>query len=128
LKNKKALLMSLALTAVLSGCYSLNPYAGLYAPGGELADKHEGPLLLADITDESINAMFPKGTQKAQVMQVLGTPGYSSSSTDGLSLQTFTHIFTSYERETVDVQSVTVEYDATGAVAKLTLSRSNNSW
>jgi len=85
--------MSLALTAVLSGCYFLNPYAGLYAPGGELADKHEGPLLLADITDESI-----------------------------------THIFTSYERETVDVQSVTVEYDATGAVAKLTLSRSNNSW
>ena len=59
--------MSLALTAVLSGCYFLNPYAGLYAPGGELADKHEGPLLLADITDESINTALPTSSPAMNV-------------------------------------------------------------
>jgi outer membrane protein assembly factor BamE (lipoprotein component of BamABCDE complex) len=120
----------LALSGMVSGCIPL--YAGyeqnMYAPGGTLADKNEGPAILASATDASLAAMFPKGTKKAVVMQTLGNPQTSSTSTGGKSTQLFTHTFTSYARQVVDMQMLMVEYDENDAVSKLTLTRSNNKW
>lgn len=108
---------------LLSGCMP-----DFYAPGAALADKHEGPMMLATATSESIAAMFPKGTTKAQVVQVLGAPHTSTNSSDGSSTHLFSHNFTSYERKFVQVQTLVVEYDSGGAVQKTTLSNSNSSW
>jgi|SRR5690606_20536739 hypothetical protein len=124
----------LGLSGMVGGCVPY--YAGydnmytqnMYAPGGQLADKNEGPMLLASATDASLAAMFPKGTNKTAVMQVLGNPLTSSTSSDGKSTQSFTHTFTSYARKLVDMQILTVEYDKQGGVANLTLTKSSNTW
>ncbi|HUG57089.1 MAG TPA: hypothetical protein VL002_02500 [Candidimonas sp.] len=120
----------LALSSIVGGCVPY--YAGyeqnMYAPGGALADKNEGPAILASATDSSLNAMFPKGTQKTVVMQALGNPGSSSTSTDGKSTQSFTHSFTSYARKLVEMQILTVEYDKKGGVSNMTLTKSSNTW
>ncbi|MGB3289120.1 MAG: hypothetical protein WBA83_07600 [Burkholderiaceae bacterium] len=124
----------LALSGVAGGCVPY--YAGydnmytqnMYAPGGQLADKNEGPMLLASATDASLAAMFPKGTSKTAVMQVLGNPLTSSTSSGGKSTQTFTHTFTSYARKLVEMQMLTVEYDSQGMVSGLTLTKSSNTW
>lgn len=120
----------LVLSGMVAGCVPF--YSGyeqnMYAPGGALADKNEGPAILASATDASLAAMFPKGTQKAVVMQALGNPGTSSTSTGGKSTQMFTHNFTSYARKTVEMQMLMVEYDEKDTVSKLTLTKSNNKW
>jgi len=116
--------------AGMGGCVPY--YAGyeqnMYAPGGALADKQEGPAILASSTDASLNAMFPKGTQKTVVMQALGNPMTSSTSTDGKSSQVYMHTFTSYSRKMVNTNMLTVEYDKNGGVSNLTLSKSNSTW
>jgi len=107
------------------------PYseADLYAPGGALADKREGPELLATATDSSLSAMFPKGVAtQAQVMQALGVPGATSSTSDGTSVQVFTHSYTAYQARYVQIESLAVEYDHKGTVSKLTLTKSSNRW
>ncbi len=126
----KGLVVILALSGMVGGCVPF--YAGyeqnMYAPGGALADKNEGPAILASATDASLAAMFPKGTQKTAVMQVLGNPMTSSTSTDGKSTQSFTHSFTSYARKLVEMQILTVEYDKKGGVSNMTLTKSSNTW
>ena len=126
----KGFVVMLALSGMVGGCVPY--YAGyeqnLYAPGGTLADKNEGPAILASATDSSLAAMFPKGTPKTAVMQVLGNPVTSSTSTDGKSTQSFSHSFTSYARKLVEMQILTVEYDKSGGVSNMTLTRSSNTW
>ncbi len=107
--------------------YSYNESA-MYAPGGALADKHTGPLILASSNDVSLNAMFPVGTAKAQVMQALGNPASSSTSTGGTSSQVFSHNFTSYRMKSVQIETLIVEYDKADKVSKLTFSKSNSTW
>ncbi len=101
--------------------------ASLYAPGGALADKNEGPQVLATATDASVAVMFPKGTPQSQVMQVLGNP-MTTSVSDGIVVQTFSHSFTAYQAQYVQIESLTVQYDKKGTVSKLTFSKSTNHW
>lgn len=126
----KQAVVILALSSVVGGCVPY--YAGyeqnMYAPGGALADKNEGPAILASATDASLAAMFPKGTQKAAVMQLLGNPMSSSTASDGTSTQMFSHTFTSYARKFVEMQMLMVEYDTKGEVSKVTLTKTNNTW
>jgi hypothetical protein len=119
-----------SLSLAVGGCI---PYYGgyeqnLYAPGGALADKHEGSMQLASATEASLNTMFPKGTPKANVMQGLGNPMSSSTSSDGSSSQVYTHSFTSYSRQTVDMQTAVMEYDKNGLLSKLTFTNTNSRW
>lgn len=130
--NKLTLTALIAAGLSLAACVPMYDYsyneAAMYAPGGQLADKHEGPMILVSATDQSLNAMFPKGTSKAQVMQVLGNPASSSTVSDGTSNQVFTHNFTSYRMKMVQIETLIVEYDRANSVAKLTLSKSNSTW
>ncbi|HEY4135285.1 MAG TPA: hypothetical protein VGO34_08720 [Alphaproteobacteria bacterium] len=128
---KKLLILAALIAAgtLLAACV---PYgyseANLYNPGGALADKHTGPQILASSTDVSLSAMFPKGTSKAQVMQALGNPSSTSTTSDGTSNQVYSHNFTSYRMQTVQVETLVVEYDRSNAVSKLTFSKNNSSW
>lgn len=124
-----------AAGATLAACvpmydYSYNPYneSAMYAPGGALADKHTGPMLLASSTDASLAATFPTGTPKAQVMQALGVPTSTSTTSDGTSAQVFSHNFTSYRMKSVQISTLVVEYDRAEKVSKLTLQKSNSTW
>jgi len=115
---------------LLGGCVPY--YAGyehnLYAPGGTLADKSEGSHVLAGATEASLNAMLPAGTSKSVVMQVLGNPFSSTSSSDGSSAQTFSHTFTSYSRKMVQMKMAIVEYDAGGLLKKLSFTDTTSTW
>lgn len=119
-----------AAASLLGGCVPY--YAGyeqnMYAPGGALADKHEGSMVLASVTETSLNAMFPAGTPKANVMQSLGNPMSSSSSSDGTSSQVYSHTFTSYARKVVEMQTAVMEYDKAGLVKKITYSNTTSTW
>ncbi len=130
--NKLTLTALIAAGLSLAACVPMYDYSynesAMYAPGGQLADKHEGPMILVSATDQSLNAMFPKGTSKAQVMQALGNPASSSTVSDGTSTQFFTHNFTSYRMKSVQIETLVVNYDKTGAVSILTLSKSNSTW
>lgn len=117
----------LTLAACMPYDYGYNE-AAMYSPGGALADKHTGPILLASSTDASLDAMFPKGTAKSQVLQVLGNPASSSSSSDGTSNQIFSHNFTSYRMKSVQIETLIVEYDRANTVQKLTFSKSTSTW
>lgn len=130
--NKLTLTALVAAGLSLAACVPMYDYsyseAALYAPGGQLADKHEGSMILVSATDQSLNAMFPKGTSKAQVMQVLGNPASSSTVSDGTSNQVFSHNFTSYRMKSIQMETLIVNYDKTGTVTTLTLSKSNSTW
>jgi outer membrane protein assembly factor BamE (lipoprotein component of BamABCDE complex) len=130
--NKLTLTALIAAALSLAACVPMYDYsyseAAMYAPGGQLADKHTGPIILASATDSSIAAMFPKGTSKAQVMQALGNPTSSSTVSDGTSNQVFSHNFTSYRMKSVQVETLIVNYDKAGNVSTLTLSKSNSTW
>lgn len=111
-----------------AGCVPMyDTEASLYAPGGALADKNEGPQILATATDASVAAMFPKGTPQSQVMQALGNP-MSTSISDGIAVQMFSHSFTAYQAKYIQTESLFVEYDKKATVAKLTFSKSTNHW
>jgi hypothetical protein len=127
----KTCLLVCAAALTLHGCIPF--YGGyneqnLYAPGGALADKDEGSMVLASANETSLNAMFPKGTSKAAVMQGLGNPMSSTTSSDGTSSQVFSHTFTSYSRKTVQMQMATMTYDKSGNLDKVTFSNTVNNW
>jgi len=130
--NKLTLTALIAAGLSLAACVPMYDYsyseASLYAPGGQLADKHEGSMILISATDQSLNAMFPKGTSKAQVMQALGNPTSSSTVSDGTSVQMFQHSFTSYRMKSLQAETLLVEYDRANTVSKLTLSKVTNNW
>jgi|LNFM01.2.fsa_nt_gb outer membrane protein assembly factor BamE (lipoprotein component of BamABCDE complex) len=130
--NKLTLTALIAAGLSLAACVPMYDYSynesAMYAPGGQLADKHEGSMILVSATDQSLNAMFPKGTSKAQVMQALGNPASSSTVSDGTSNQVFSHSFTSYRMKNIQMETLIVNYDKTGAVSMLTLSKSNSTW
>lgn len=128
---KKFALVALAVSFVtVAGCVPVPMYEeqSLYSPGGALADKHTGPMVLAGANEATLSAMFPKGTQKSQVMQALGVPATNSTSSDGTSLQLFSHTFTSYRRKLVQSEMLTVHYDKNNAVSTITVSSSSNTW
>ena len=130
--NKLTLTALIAAGLSLAACVPMYDYSynesAMYAPGGQLADKHEGSMILVSATDQSLNAMFPKGTSKAQVMQALGNPASSSTVSDGTSNQVFSHSFTSYRMKNIQMETLIVNYDKTGIVTTLTLSKSNSTW
>jgi outer membrane protein assembly factor BamE (lipoprotein component of BamABCDE complex) len=130
--NKLTLPALIAAGLSLAACVPMYDYsyseAAMYSPGGQLADKQEGPVILASATDSSLAAMFPKGTNKAQVMQALGNPASSSTVSDGTSVQMFNHSFTSYRMKSLQAETLIVEYDRANTVTKLTLSKVTNNW
>ncbi len=130
--NKLSLIALSAAGLSLAACIPMyDPSyheAAMYSPGGALSDKHEGSMILVSATDSSIAAMFPKGTNKAQVMQVLGNPTSSSTVSDGTSHQMFQHTFTSYRVKSLQSETLLVEYDRANTVAKLTLSKTTHNW
>ena len=130
MKKTIALAVLAASFITVAGCVPVPMYdeQSMYSPGGALADKHQGPMVLSGATEATVNAMFPKGTQKAQVMQVLGAPTTNSTSSDGTSSQMYSHSFTSYRRKQVQSEALMVQYDKNNAVSALTLTTSNNSW
>ncbi|PWC86562.1 hypothetical protein TSH100_12395 [Azospirillum sp. TSH100] len=128
---KKLAFVALFVSGVaVSACVPPTMYdeQAMYRPGGALADKQSGPAVLANINDAAVNAMFPKGTQKSTVMQSLGVPMSTSTSSDGTSTQTYMYSLTSYQRKIVQSNVLTVKYDRNNAVETLTLSASNNTW
>ncbi len=52
--------ISAVLVLTLTGCVT-HSEESRYNPGGALADKAEGPVLLSTATPESINTMVPAG-------------------------------------------------------------------
>ncbi len=130
MKLKLSAAIILASTA-LSGCipfYSGYSEANMYAPGGALADKSTGSPLLASATEASVNTMFPKGTSKAVVMQQLGTPTSSSTSSNGTSSQVYTYSFTIYQRKFVQSQTVIMQYDKANLLTRVDFSTSKSTW
>ncbi len=121
-----------AASSVLAGCmpWDFIPYneTSLYAPGGQLADKHEGTMVLASANDASVTSMFPKGTPKSQVTQILGVPTATSNDSTGDSTQSFSHTFTSYQRKFVEIQNLTVQYDKKDMITKTTLHNNRSTW
>lgn len=113
---------------VLNGCVYPDPTYGMYSPGGALADKSEGPVILSSADDNMIKTMFPTGTGRDRVMQSLGVPKTTSSNSDGTTVQIFSHTFTSYQRKFVQVNMLTVTYDAESKVKSTSLSKSNSTW
>ncbi len=113
---------------VLNGCVYPDPTYGMYSPGGALADKSEGPVILSSADDNMINTMFPAGTGRERVMQSLGVPKTTSSNSDGTTIQVYSHTFTSYQRKFVQVNMLTVTYDPQGRVKSTSLSKSNSTW
>lgn len=113
---------------VLNGCVYPDPTYGMYSPGGALADKSEGPVILSSADDNMIKTMFPAGTGRDRVMQSLGVPKTTSSNSDGTTVQIYSHTFTSYQRKFVQVNMLTVTYDTESKVKSTSLSKSNSTW
>ena len=68
------------------------------------------------------------GGEMSAVMQSLGNPMSSSSSSDGTSSQVYSHTFTSYARKVVEMQTAVMEYDKAGLVKKITYSNTTSTW
>ncbi|WP_428247272.1 hypothetical protein [Ferrovibrio sp.] len=113
---------------VLNGCVYPDPTYNMYAPGGALADKSEGPVILASADDNMLKTMFPVGTGRDRVMQSLGVPKTTSSNSDGTTVQIFSHTFTSYQRKVVQMNMLTVTYDPEGKVKSTALTKTNSTW
>ncbi len=113
---------------VLNGCVYPDPTYNMYAPGGALADKSEGPAILASADDNLLKTMFPAGTGRDRVMQLLGVPMSTSSNSDGTTVQIFSHNFTSYQRKIVQINMLTVTYDPEGKVKSTSLTKTNSTW
>ena len=121
-----ALLSSgLLLGACVPSYYS---EANLYAPGGALADKHEGPQLLGSVDANSIKAMFPIGTPRDRLAQTLGNAMTNTSNSDGTTSQVFMHSFTSYSRKFVETEILSVVYDDKALVSKLEVTKSRSTF
>jgi hypothetical protein len=130
MKQRMSVAIILAST-VMSGCipfYSGYNESSMYAPGGALADKATGSPVLATATETSINTMFPKGTSKSVVSQRLGAPNSSSTSSNGTSSQVYTYSFTSYQRKSVQAQTVIMQYDKSDLLTKVDFSTSTSTW
>jgi hypothetical protein len=112
----------------LGGCYYPDPTIGMYSPGGALADKHDGPMILASANEATIAAMFPTGTTRDRVLQTLGAPATSVSNSDGTTAQSFMHTFTSYAQRYVKTEILVVTYDSAGVIKSTSLSASKNTW
>ncbi|MCW2237694.1 hypothetical protein [Azospirillum canadense] len=130
MKKSIALVALAASFIAVAGCVPVPMYdeQSMYNPGGALADKHQGPMVLSGASEATVNAMFPKGTPKSQVMQVLGAPTTNSSSSEGTSSQLYSHTFTSYRRKQVQSEALMVQYDKNNTVSALNFSTSNSSW
>lgn len=113
---------------VLNGCVYPDPTYNMYAPGGALADKSEGPMILASADDNMLKSMFPIGTGRDRVMQSLGVPKTTASNSDGTTVQVFSHTFTSYQRKVVQMSMLTVTYDPEGKVKSTALTKTNSTW
>ena len=113
----------------MSGCVpSYYSEASLYSPGGALADKHDGPQLLASVDANSVNAMFPAGTPRDRLAQALGAAMTNTSNSDGTASQVFVHSFTSYSRKFVETEILNVVYDNKAQVSKLELTKSRSTF
>jgi hypothetical protein len=103
-----------------SGCYSM--YDNL------MADTVTGSPALANATDDSIKAMFPIGTPKTAVMQTLGVAASTSSDSDGTTTQSYNYCYTSYSQHIIRQRFLTVSYDKTDRVSKLSFSKSETTF
>lgn len=127
--SKFAFGVLVVLGVSLGGCvYGGYNEAALYAPGGALQDKHDGPVVLASSTNESVNAMFPAGTPRARVMQVMGNPTTTTTNSDGTTVQVFMHSFTSYARKFVETEMLAVTYDPKSEVKSLQFTKSRSTF
>jgi hypothetical protein len=114
----------------LGGCYygGYDTTASLYVPGGALADKHEGSMVLATAATESLNAMFPAGTPRSRVMQVMGAPSTETANSDGTTSQAYMHSFSAYARRFVETEVLNVTYNAKSEVKSLQFSKSRSTF
>ncbi|SIS36899.1 Outer membrane protein assembly factor BamE, lipoprotein component of the BamABCDE complex [Insolitispirillum peregrinum] len=129
LSVKALSLSALGLALATSGCMPYDPYyANPYAAGGALADKDEGPAMLANVDETSIKALIPVGTPKERVVQMLGAPLSTSALSNGKTAHVYSHTFTSYSRRFVDMQMLNVEYDASGKVSTTTLTKTHSTF
>jgi hypothetical protein len=127
--NKFVVVALLSSGLLMSGCVpTYYSEASLYAPGGALADKHDGPQLLASVDANSIKAMFPAGTPRDRLAQALGTAMTNTSNSDGTTSQVFMHSFTSYSRKFVETEILNVVYDDKAQVSKLELTKSRSTF
>jgi hypothetical protein len=129
---KSTLLVALIslLSLFFSGCgVLLKTEEDLYLPGGALADKVEGPAVLATATAESIGVMFPVGkTSQAQVRAALGTPSFVTQSSDGTSLDMFSYQYTQFRAQRIRSASLSVTYDANRIVKETTFSANDTTY
>lgn len=128
MRNISSAILSATLVLTLSGCVTYSEES-LYSPGGALADKAEGPVLLSTATAESINAMFPAGkATQGQVQAALSRPQNVSQSSDGTTVEIYSYTFTSYKAQRVDSSTLSVVYDPQRIVKETRLMQNQNRW
>jgi hypothetical protein len=91
-----------------------------------MADTVTGSPALANATNDSINSMFPVGTPKAIVMQTLGAPQGTTSSSDGTTVQNYDYMYTSYSQSFFRSRSLFVTFDKDNRVSNLSFSMSES--
>jgi outer membrane protein assembly factor BamE (lipoprotein component of BamABCDE complex) len=128
---KKTFIAAIAvvfLSLSLTGCAVMFDEEDLYRPGGSLADKVEGPTILATATPESVAAMFPAGTAQVRVQQALGSPTTTIQNADGTVSESYTYTFTQYKAQRVTYNSLTVTYDKARKVKTTAFSAHQSKW
>lgn len=134
--NKKLIVTLLLTSSALTACLPTDLlYLGgdgvpdrYYEPGGELADKHEGAMVLANATQEQMLALVPVGMTKEKVIELLGSPKSVSQASDGSSVSVYSHTFTSYKQKFTKLEFLTITFGKDKKVSKADASVNSNRW
>jgi outer membrane protein assembly factor BamE (lipoprotein component of BamABCDE complex) len=132
--NKKLVFALLFTSSTLTACLPMDFYGdggipgSYYEPGGALADKHEGPMILANATQEQMLALVPVGMTKEKVIELLGAPASVSQASDGSSVSAYRHTFTSSRQQFVKLEFLTITFGADKKVSKVDASVNSNHW
>lgn len=128
--NRKLVFTLLLVSITLTGCADIGMSAmeAIYQQDPASADKHEGPTILANTTQEQMLALAPAGMTKEKVIELLGAPASESQASDNSSISTYRHTFTSLRQRFVKMEYLTITFGADKKVSKANASVNSNSW
>lgn len=116
--NKNLVFTFLLVSFMFTGCAEMDSIENSYKPGGALADKHEGTMALANLSNEQLLQLIPIGMDKSEVASKLGKPIRASQNGDGTSNELYRHAFNSYQHNISTYELLEITYNAQGKVIK----------
>lgn len=128
--NKKLIFTLLLVNITLTGCADIGMSAmeAIYQHDPVSADKHEGPMVLANATQEQMLALVPVGMTKEKVIELLGASQSEAQASDGSSVSGYKHSLQSPRQKFVKMEFLTITFGADKKVSKVDASVNSNHW